>query len=101
MRKKNVIPIEEMKKEHMKILNKKKVILENDVSDMTTRKNTDPNSGIYPTAVKLAQCIILAETRKTRKGQKRKQQRRQPPSRIVFNNIDMKIFRNASTKWII
>ena len=36
-----------MKKENMEILNKNKVILENDVSDMTTMDNPNSTTGIF------------------------------------------------------
>ena len=41
VRGKNVIPLQSMKKEHIKILKQNKAILENDVSDMTTMMNPD------------------------------------------------------------
>ena len=44
----------------MEILKQKKMILENDVSNITTRKNPDLTSGIYPTASKVSQYLIVA-----------------------------------------
>ena len=46
VRGKNVIPLQSMKKEHIKILKLKMARLENYVSNMTTRMNSDSTSGI-------------------------------------------------------
>ena len=51
VRKLTVISIQEMKREFRMILQKNKLISENDV---TTRKNPDSGLGIYLTAAKLA-----------------------------------------------
>ena len=48
----------------MEILNQKKVGPENDVSDMTTKKNPNSTPGIYFTAVKLSQCRMIAYNRR-------------------------------------
>ena len=54
VRKRTVLPLQEMKRETMMILNKRKVKLEN--KDASTRRDHNSTSGIYLTAVKVAQC---------------------------------------------
>ena len=48
----------------MMILQQRKVRL---VKDETSGRNPDSSSGIYPTATKLAQCILAAENRTEKK----------------------------------
>ena len=54
--------IQEMKRDTMTILKKKKVKLANE--DSNTRRNPNSNLGIYLTAVKLAQCRQVAANRR-------------------------------------
>ena len=51
-----------MKRETMMILKKRKVKLANE--DVNTGRNPDSTSGIYLTAVKLAQCRQVATNRR-------------------------------------
>ena len=60
-----------MKKEQMEILNQKKARLANYDNDISTRKNPNPTSGIYLTAAKLAQCIMVAENRREKEEVKK------------------------------
>ena len=53
----------------MMILNQKKVKLANE--DTATRRNPDPNSGIYFTAVKVAQFRHVADNRKEKEEAKK------------------------------
>ena len=53
-----------MNKEYIVILNKNKLILENDVSNMTTRMNPDPIPGIYLTSFKVSQFIMVDDNRR-------------------------------------
>ena len=55
----------------MGILKKKKVILSNYDNDITTRKNHNSTSGIYLTAVKVAQCRMIAENRREKEEAKK------------------------------
>ena len=61
MLKRTVLPLQEIKREFMMILNQKKVKLENE--DVATRRKPDSISGIYLTAVKVAQYRQVAENR--------------------------------------
>ena len=69
-RKLTVIPIQETKKEDTEMKIQKKVILVNDVINMTTGNNPDPTSGIYLTAVKVSQFRMVAESRRENKSKK-------------------------------
>ena len=51
----------------MEILQKKKVIVENDIFN---RKNSDSIPGIYFTAAKVAQCRLLANNRREKQEKK-------------------------------
>ena len=62
VRKRTVLPLQDMKRETMMILNKKKVKLANE--DANTRRNPYSTSVIYLTAVKVAQCRQVAENRR-------------------------------------
>ena len=53
----------------MMILKQNKVKLENE--DTTTRRNPDSTSGIYLTAVKVAQCRHVAENRREKEEGKK------------------------------
>ena len=64
MRKRTIVPLKELKKEHIKILKLKMARLENYVSNMTTRMNSDSTSGIYLTAVKVSQWIMADENKR-------------------------------------
>ena len=48
----------------MDILKQKKVRLENDVRNITTRRNPDLNSGIYLTAVKVVIFSMVDDNRR-------------------------------------
>ena len=56
---KTVLPLQGMKREFIMIVNQKKVKLANE--DTTTRRNPDLTSGIYLTAVKVAQFRQVSE----------------------------------------
>ena len=62
VQKRTVLPLQEMKRETMMILKKKRIKLENE--DANTRGNPDSTSGIYLTAVKVAQCRQVATNRR-------------------------------------
>ena len=62
VRKRTVLPLQEMKRETMMILKKRKVKLANE--DANTRRNPNSTSGIYLTAVKVAQCRQVAANRR-------------------------------------
>ena len=62
MQKLTVLPLQDMKRETMMIPNKKKVKLANE--DTTTRRNPVSTSGIYLTAVKVAQCRHVVANRR-------------------------------------
>ena len=55
MRKHNIIPLQETNKENMEEFKQKNVRLENNVSNITTRKNPDSSSVIYLTGAKVLQ----------------------------------------------
>ena len=61
VRKRTVLPIQEIKKEYMIILQQKQVRL---VNDETYRRNTDSSSRIYFTAAKVTQYSLVAENRR-------------------------------------
>ena len=79
----------------MSIINQKKVIL---VNNETSARNPCSSSGVYLTAVKLAQCRILNDNKIEK--EKAKKERMQPPAGFVFNKIDLKIFINTNTACI-
>ena len=60
--KRTVLPLQDMKREPMMILKKKKVKPANE--DANTRRNSTSNLGIYLTAVKVVQCRKVAENRR-------------------------------------
>ena len=93
-RKRTVIPIQDMNKECMAILNQKKVIF---VNDETSMRKPDSSSGIYLTAAKVAQRRLVADNRREKEEAKRKQQRRHSPESCIFKRSDVKLFRNAKT----
>ena len=62
VQKRTVLHLQEMKRENMIILNKRKVKLENE--EANTRRNPNSTSGIYLTAVKVAQCRQVAKNRR-------------------------------------
>ena len=101
MRKHNIIPLKETNKENMEEFKQKNMRLKDDVRNITTRKNPDLTSVIYPTDAKLLQYRMMTDNRTDKKRQTSKQQRRQPPARFAFNKSDIKIFINAKTLWII
>ena len=68
VRKWTVIPTQETKKECMMIMQQKKVRL---VNDVTSRSNPDLNSGIYLTATKLAQYILVADNKREKEEAKK------------------------------
>ena len=69
VRKRTILPLQDMNIETMMILNQKKVKLANE--DVNTRRNLDSNLGIYLTAVKLAQCIQVAVNRREKEEAKK------------------------------
>ena len=85
----------------MGILNQNKSRLENDISNITTRKNPDlTTSVIYLAAANVLQYSTMAENIREKEDTKRKQQIRQPPKRFLFKKSNLKLFRNANTTWI-
>ena len=83
-----------MKKEYTMILNQRKAIL---VNDETSIRNLDSNTGIYLTAAKVAHYRLVADNKRKRKRQERKQQIRQSPETCIFNKSDAKIIINTKT----
>ena len=63
VRKRTVLPLQEVKRETMMMLQQKKVKLAND--DANTRRNPISTSGIYLTAAKVDQCRQVAENRRS------------------------------------
>ena len=61
VRKRAVLPLQEMNNELMMVINKKKTKLVN--KDTKTSGNPDSTLGIYITAVKVAQCRQVSENR--------------------------------------
>ena len=55
----------------MEILNKNKVILENDVSDMTTMDNPNSTTGIYLAFTKVVQGRFMDENRRGKKDREK------------------------------
>ena len=98
MRKRTVIPIQEIKKECMMILHQKNVRL---IHDVTSRRKTHSNSTIYLTAAEVAWCRLVADNRREKEEGKREHQIRQPPESCIFNKIDVKLFRNAKAPWTV
>ena len=70
VRKQTINPIRETNKEHTDILKQKKMGLENDVSDTTTRENPYLNSYIYLTSVKVSKLRMVDENRREKKARK-------------------------------
>ena len=68
VRKRTVIPIQEMKKECMAILNQKKLRL---VNDETSMRNPDYSLVIYLTADKVAQFRMVAQNRTVKEEAKK------------------------------
>ena len=66
--KNTVIPIQEMKREYMAILQKKKVILENDV---TNGNNPDLSLVIYLTTAKVPQYRLVAGNKREKQEAKK------------------------------
>ena len=62
VRKRAVLSLQEMKRETIMILKKRKVKLANE--DANTRRNPNSTSGIYPIAVKVTQCIQVATNKR-------------------------------------
>ena len=68
VRKITVIPIQDMKKEFMAIINKKRVRL---LNDETYIRNPDSSSGFYLTAAKVAQYRLVDKNRREKEEAKK------------------------------
>ena len=69
VQKRAVLSLQEMKRETIMILKKRKVKLANEDAD--TRRNPNSTSGIYLIAVKVAQCIQVATNRREMYAEKK------------------------------
>ena len=69
VRNRTVLPLQDMKRENMMILKKRKVKMSNE--DSKTRRNPNSTSGIYLTAIKVAQYRQVAANRRKWKRRKR------------------------------
>ena len=67
--KQTILPLQNIKKEFMMIIIRKKVKMEN--ADTTTRRNPDSTSGIYLTAVKVEQCRYVDDNRREKEEAKK------------------------------
>ena len=79
----------------MEILNQKKARLANYDNDISTRKNPNPTSGIYLTAAKLAQCIMVAENRREKEEVKKEIAEKKAICKVCLQQKQSKAFRKC------
>ena len=65
------VALQETNKENIEILKQNKTRLKNDVRNMTTNMNSDSTPGIYLTAIKVSQYIMVAENRREKEEAKK------------------------------
>ena len=65
------VALQETNKENIEILKQNKARLKNDVRNMTTNMNSDSTPGIYLTAIKVSQYIMVAENRREKEEAKK------------------------------
>ena len=65
------VALQETNKENIEILKQNKARLKNDVRNITTNMNSDSTPGIYLTAIKVSQYIMVAENRREKEEAKK------------------------------
>ena len=65
------VALQETNKENIEILKQNKARLKNDVRNMTTNMNSNSTPGIYLTAIKVSQYIMVAENRREKEEAKK------------------------------